>query len=394
MGPAIAIKTASVLTRPFDFRAIPPTLVKREAAPRRTRIWEFNTNLHCSIIGTCLSNAEIRQVLKKFGMASQDCSDHELHGIAVSLAGRHDDAARALHKALDHRHKLAVNQFARADTEDAVRAQWRDSVRRGDIPGAYWATLTHPLTNQAIIREAFGEVHMLSHLIGSANRADIRRLCQLESDKAALEEKLHRQQQALHDAVVTRDTQINELRQALADRIVTDTSAGTPADQTALHSLIADRERRLAVEIRRRTTLEDRLHAAQTERDAERAARIAAERTCATLRQELDAVEATFAAPPADSLSTRLDNVVLLYVGGRPNQVAPMRAMVENLGATFLHHDGGVENHQTLLPGLVSRCDFALFPVDCISHDAANATKSLCRQAGKRFIPLRSASVT
>ncbi|HEX4366020.1 MAG TPA: DUF2325 domain-containing protein, partial [Rhodopila sp.] len=46
------------------------------------------------------------------------------------------------------------------------------------------------------------------------------------------------------------------------------------------------------------------------------------------------------------------------------------------------------------LPGLVSRCDFALFPVDCISHDAANATKSLCRQAGKRFIPLRSASVT
>jgi hypothetical protein len=35
-----------------------------------------------------------------------------------------------------------------------------------------------------------------------------------------------------------------------------------------------------------------------------------------------------------------------------------------------------------------------LFPVDCISHDAANAVKSLCRQGGKRFIPLRSASVT
>jgi hypothetical protein len=71
-----------------------------------------------------------------------------------------------------------------------------------------------------------------------------------------------------------------------------------------------------------------------------------------------------------------------------------MRAMVEGLGATFLHHDGGVEHHQTLLPGLTSRCDVALFPVDCISHDAANLVKSLCRQAGKRFIPLRTASVT
>ena len=66
------------------------------------------------------------------------------------------------------------------------------------------------------MREAFGEVHMLSHLVGAANRADIRRLCQLEADKAELEAKLERQQLALRDAVVTRDARIQELRQALA----------------------------------------------------------------------------------------------------------------------------------------------------------------------------------
>ena len=63
---------------------------------------------------------------------------------------------------------------------------WSEAVRRGEIPGAYWAILTHPVTTQAIIREAFGEVHMLSHLVGSANRADLRRLCQLEAEKADL----------------------------------------------------------------------------------------------------------------------------------------------------------------------------------------------------------------
>jgi hypothetical protein len=399
VGSSIAWKTASALPRPIDLHAIPPTLIKREAAPRRTKIWEFNTNLHCSIIGTCLSTAELRQVLRKFGMATQDCTDHELHSIAVTLAGRHDDAARQLHKTLDHRHKLAVSQFAKAGTEDALRSLWRDAVRRGDIPGAYWATLTHPLTNQTIIREAFGDVHMLSHLVGSANRADIRRLCQLEAEKTALEMKVERQQQALHEAVVTRDTQIRALRQALADRIVADSIAdvpitGVPADNKTLHDLVADRERRLAIETRRRAALEEHLQAMRTERDTERAARIATERTAAALRQELDAVETSFAVSPQNQPAVRLDGVVLLYVGGRPNQFAPMRTMVEGLGATFLHHDGGIENHQNLLPGLISRCDVALFPVDCISHDAANMVKSLCRQASKRFIPLRSASVT
>jgi hypothetical protein len=73
-----------------------------------------------------------------------------------------------------------------------VRALWADAVRRGEIPGAYWATLTHPAATQAIVREAFGEVHMLSHLVGAANRADIRRLCQLEAENAALQARLDR----------------------------------------------------------------------------------------------------------------------------------------------------------------------------------------------------------
>ena len=393
-APSIAIRTGPVLSRPLDLGAIPPALVKREVAPRRTKIWEFNTNLHCSIIGTCLSTAELRQVLKKVGMAPAGSSDHELHGIAVGLAGRHADAARHLHKALDHRHKLAVSQFAKTSTEDAVRALWRDAVRRGDIPGAYWAVLTHPLTSQDIVREAFGEVHMLSHLIGSANRADIRRLCELEAEKAVLEAKVGRQQQALHEAVVIRDEQIRQLRETLTERIVSTVATDVPAEDATLHGLIADAERRLAVETRRRIALQERLAAMQAERDGERAGRVAAERTGAALRQEVDAIEASLGAPPEDAPALRLDGTILLYIGGRPNQVAHMRAMVDRLGAEFLHHDGGVENHQNLLPGLVSRCDFALFPVDCISHDAAGMVKALCRQAGKRFIPLRSASVT
>src|SRR4051812_22580094 len=158
------------LVRPLDLRSLPPGLVRREAAPRRTKIWEFSTNLHCSIIGTCLSTAELRQVLRKLGPGAEGSSDHDLHATAVALAARRDDAGRQLNKVLDHRHKLAISQFGKVSSEAAVRILWREAVRRGEIPGAYWATLTHAQTTQALVREAFGEVHMLSHLVGAANR--------------------------------------------------------------------------------------------------------------------------------------------------------------------------------------------------------------------------------
>jgi hypothetical protein len=386
------------LSKLLDLAAIPPRLVAPSMpspAPRRSKIWEFNSNLHCSIVGTCLSSGELRQILKKVGIAGQDCTDHELHAIAVTHAARHDDVARQLHKALDHRHKLAVSQFAKAGSEDALRTLWLEAVRRGDIPGAYWATLTHPQASQALIREAFGEVHMLSHLIGSANRADIRRLCVLEADKAALEAKLERQQLALHHSVVTRDLQIRELRQALAERIVSGAPAAVPESDAVLRALVVDLERRLSIESHRRAAVEDRLATAQTDLAREHAARARAERDAEALRGELELLERSLTQDDADAgRMFQLSGVVLLYVGGRPNQVAPMRKAAEGLGATFLHHDGGVEHHPALLPGLASRASVVLFPVNCISHEAANAVKALCRQNGKRFIPLRSASVT
>lgn len=394
----------SVPPRMISFASIAPALVVRgdilasEGPARRTKIWEFNTNLHCSIVGTCLSTGELRQVLKKLGVATPDSTDHELHGAAVSLVGRHDKAAKLLHKALDERHRVTINQFAKTNTEDGVRSLWRDAVRRGEIPGAYWATLTHPTATQALIRDAFGEVHMLSHLVGAANRADIRRLCELEADNTELRARLDRQQLAIRDAVVVRDTRIQELRNALAQRIAAEPSA-TGGDSDVLRQLVADLERRLESETRRSAALAEKLTAGTAALAEERSARAKAEHDAEALRRELDVIAASLRAgidearaivPPG----TRLDGVTVLYVGGRPNQVAHLRSAAEQSGATFLHHDGGTEHHINLLGGLTSQADLVMFPVDCISHPAAHAVKQFCRQAGKRFIPLRSASAT
>jgi Uncharacterized protein conserved in bacteria (DUF2325) len=410
-GPYGALKnTVSVLSaQHIEISALPPALVLHDepvsvgGPARRTKIWEFNTNLHCSIIGTCLSTSELRQLLKKLGLVAPESTDHDLHSTAVGLAGRHDKPAKLLNKALDERYRVSINQFAKATTEDAVRSLWREAVKRGEIPGAYWATLTHSAATRAVIRDAFGEVHVLSHLVGAANRADIRRLCQLEEEIAGLRERLERQQAAFREAVVTRDANIQELRRTLAQQVAAQPSTpnghnATGHDDT-LRQLVADLERRLAGEVRRSSVLAERLTSAKASFAEERSARLRAERENEAQRRELEVLEsATYTlddsraapAPPRP----RLDGITLLYVGGRPHHIARLRAVTEDSGGTFLHHDGGNEHHLNLLAGLASQADLVVFPVDCISHHAAQVAKQLCRQSGKQFVPLRSASVT
>jgi hypothetical protein len=187
---------------------------------RRRRIWEISSHLHCSIIGTCLTTTELRQILVKMELpgASKE-TDHELHGRAVLLAGKREQASKLLQKALDRRHRAAVTQFSKAHDSVEVRKLWASAVQRAEIPGAYWAVLTHPQTTEDLLRQVFGEVHMLSHLVGAANRADIRRLRELEAENALLQDKVARQQRQLRDAVVTRDATIASLNEMLGKAI-------------------------------------------------------------------------------------------------------------------------------------------------------------------------------
>ena len=95
-----------------------------------------------------------------------------------------------------------------------------------------------------------------------------------------------------------------------------------------------------------------------------------------------------------DAARIHLNGRSLLYVGGRANQISHIRSTAERLGGTLHHHDGGIDDRNALLAGLVSQADLALFPVDCISHAAMLSLKKLCQHAGKRCIPLRNASLT
>ena len=72
---------ASVIAMPAALPARPRAPEAAASAVRRAKIWELDGNFHCSIIGTCLSAAELKNLLAKLDQAALGVSDHEPHGL-------------------------------------------------------------------------------------------------------------------------------------------------------------------------------------------------------------------------------------------------------------------------------------------------------------------------
>jgi small-conductance mechanosensitive channel len=313
------------------------------------------------------------------------------------LAGRQEAGAKLLQRALDRRHGLTIKQFAKAKDEEALSGLWDESVQNGEIPGAYWALLSHPAATEALVKKAFRAVHMLSHLVGAANRADIRRLRQQEEEIAALTEKLNRQQRQLRDGFTSRDETIRRLNDMLIRRVETGSQGPDSGREIeALREVLAEAGRKLEQETARRERLEQRVQAMSAALQKAEAALRKSENLREALAHDLALVENQIAGllePSTNDALLDLSGQTVLYVGGRANQIPQLKAIVERTGARLLHHDGGIEHSSALLPGLISRADCLFFPVDCISHDAVATIKRLCRQLEKPYHPLRTASL-
>jgi Uncharacterized protein conserved in bacteria (DUF2325) len=383
---------------PLRAREDAPPLVVTGARGRRAKLWDITPALHCSIIGTCLSAAELRQFFVKLGdPTAKTASDHTLHSYGVNSAAKHDFIGKQLNKVLDARHEVAIRRFAKASIREQVRDLWFEAFEQGGIPGGYWALLTHPATDRSLVEEAFGQVHMLSHMVGSSNRIDIVRLRTLERELGERDEKIARQQEHLSEGAQARaallrkveSLEIEVRRQESAARTAAELTAGAITTAALLQRL--DTEKAHSSQLAARVTeLEDQIRKAH---------KFAAtlNRQNDQLQREMIALEAELKIDEAGKsgleVERNLHGLTVLYVGGRPGLIDQLKAMVTKRGGTVLSHDGGIEEKLTALPGLIGRADAIFFPVDCVSHSAVGLIKKCCRDTDKPFIPLRTASV-
>ncbi len=386
----------------------------------RRRLWEVDSHFHCSLVGTCLSLRDLRRIAAKVNLRlGDDAPEYRIHGMFVGAAGGVSSQSRAMarlmDKLLEKRYARTLATFREAKDNGALARLWADAVAAGDIPGPYWALMVHPKASRALVEHAFGEVHMLSHLVGAVNRADVRRLTDLERERAGLEDALAEAKQETLRETSARQSELVHLRgvlegqraelSSLKRRLVVAEADADPdgrvsnltaaleglREQVSKEAWRADRAEARAAELRRQ--VEDlrqdreRLRVLLETRNAE----LAALEAFVTSNDEPNALDRA-GGGAVDTID--LGRVRIACVGGRARLIPHIRGLVERHNGTFLFHDGGLEDGRSHLEEVVVKADVVVCPVDCVSHDACLRAKRLCRQSGKRFVPLSSSSVS
>ena len=419
-APNLRLDRSVAVERP-EFDKLPSARTQ-DAAPtsRRRLLWEIWDGYHCSICGTCLSFAELGRIADKAGIQFEsDESEHGIHGYFVQIVAKPGRLPKLTQKVLDRKYRKAVERFRRAKTETQVGELWSRALAEGDVPGPYWALMTHPRSTPELTMRAFGEVHMLSHLVGATNRADIRRLRALEGERQELTEQLddarrrlsesdagHRRFVKEHqaerlelmnrlEAAQAAEMRLEQIEGRLREFEDGETVRALRIRNAALESDLEDSRHQLRSETQQRSTLEHELSALQ-------AAHQEMSSTVRALNAECDALESMLESgiDSANGGVTESGRTVDLcgrrvaYVGGRAGIVSHFRALVERLNGHFIHHDGGIEDHEGQLGRILGQADVVLCPVDCVSHRACLRAKRFCKRTAKPFVPLRSAGLS
>ncbi len=376
-------------------KPLPSDIQQVATGSRRRRLWELDSRNHCPVVGVCLPIPVLRRVVNKTFRGHNIDKDYELHSGAVSECHSRTALAEGMQRELEQRYIVTIRQAARIKTTQDLATWWAGASQK-DLAGPLWATLTHPRCSAELEQQVLGEVHMLQHQVGAAQRVDQKRMDALMEENLVLGRELARAQQ--------RNTQIaseNAARQALqqgqimqlrASLITRDTRVAALQEQLRqLEETIPELTNRFkqAGELQRQTeriqTLARTLLLAQQEN--ERLGRLM-EAQASDFKRRL--AQLGEGAQPLDIDQTqptpRLEDRAVLCVGGRTASVPLYRHIIEGVGGRFTHHDGGEEESLTKLDTTLAAADLVICQAGCISHNAYWRVKDHCKRTGKQCL--------
>lgn len=358
---------------------------------RRRRLWELGSHAHCPVIGVCLPLERVRLLAKRHLVLQGDEDDYTLHCSLVTAAGRRNLMAEALQKDLEQRFALDVRSAAQAKCREALMAWWRGRAAQGEIAGALWATLTHARCDEWLEMRVLGQVHMLQHQVGAAQRVDMARHRELVTEHQALARDYAEVQQR-----VTAWSQARAREQQVWEQARMQQQATVIALQTQLAQAQEQLQHWQAThpDLPERAALQERLAEQLARNQAlQREVNRLASRSQPSVEPRPAPVAVAAAVPVAAVV--KLERRVVLCVGGRGGSVPQYRQAVEGCGAQFLHHDGGEEHKPAQLEPQLAAADLVICQTGCISHDAYWRVKDHCKRHHKRCVfvetPSRSA---
>ena len=358
---------------------------------RRLKIWEIRGHIECSLVGTCLSDEDLRKILGRCRLKfPNDITSYDLHGYFTEQIKTDNTVSRAVQKLLDRRHGGIVRRVGKTKGAD-LKSLWDKEFAAGRIPGAYWAFQTHNHIPSELDYQIFGEVHMLSHLLGRTEHATAARASEFQARIADLEEKLSRTVQRHQEVLRIRDNEISTLKARLAKANSNEalTSSGT---STKLQSFRSSTKHERALSVARQRAHRAEARVVELEKMLHRQRKH-------NIKQSSTKPEEIITKNCPGALACRLslaedENLRILYIGGRTSAIDKLRNIAIAASAELFHHDGGQHQALSRISDLISQCHVVFCPINCVSHSASLHAKDLCHRCDKAFIPLRSAGGT
>ena len=407
--------------------------IKNGVVRRRKKLWEIKEGYLCALLGTCLRQPDLRRIARKriFQM-EPGASDYEIHSVLVNQGAQRNPQSRALHKLLETKYRAAVKRYATATDDETISKLWDQDLQCGAVAGAYWAIMTHSIISKKAMATIYGQSHMMSHSCFSDYQRDQQVLEELRCKAAMLEDIMGSERQHYLEEKKKFENDMSKLRQVqeqsrdlygenkeLREKIESWESGRI---ERILAKRLADMKLQLLDLRQHNATLCGRLDELTRELEDSRDLFRLADRTIAELEEENSALSGVKEEQAKEivSLETALSlqmsttcscfdcedqntdccpgpdlcGKTVLYVGGLHKMVPRYRQLVEKWGGQFIHHDGGKEISITQLPKMLGSADAVLCPVDCVSHDACNCVKKICKRYQKPFVMMRSSGLS
>ncbi len=148
----------------------------------KVKLWHLDHNYHCAVIGTCLTLDEVKKLLRQLHIGTNGFLPYELHTTIVTLISENNRPSKKVQSYLDKKFQSAVLETKKMHA-DQLKGFWKAALYSGDMIGVFWAVMSHSESDEEMKRIFYGDIHMLSHLSGASNRADLKRLSLLEQER-------------------------------------------------------------------------------------------------------------------------------------------------------------------------------------------------------------------
>lgn len=371
----------------------------------RLRFWEYDHFLTCPVIGTCLSAAEQRQLLKKTGLLKKKTTPFEVHESLVASSEGENPLSVKIDNLLTRKFKSQVQLFAGMGLDELME-KWRHLFDAGDHKAVLWAIASRPDVPNECRREVFGTIHMAMHenLEKQArhkqqlsNRDQIIEELQQELKRARQDRRvLKKENSRLNEKIVRIEAgfacleqEKREMECRLADFSDQCPTVDLKSANERLNARLANSEADAEAKNRRIESLKKRNNSLSEKLKQQKELNHRFRREAKWMITHFSEFNTCDENCPSYDLCKKR----ILIVGGIPRMESLFRRLIEGRGGLLEHHDGYMKNGVKSLEGQLKRSDMVICPVSCNSHAACNLVKNLGKKYQKPVYMLANSSL-